>query len=106
MVFGVGSKRTGVSRGRVQLAFRSWRGGSAITVDALVLSQLTIYAGGLSSSLLTWSHLQGLELADPDFCLADPVDILLGADVYATILGQGLRKGGASDPVAQNTSLG
>ncbi|XP_071652996.1 uncharacterized protein [Temnothorax longispinosus] len=37
---------------------------------------------------------------------SDPVDLLLGADVVAEILQPGLLKGGAHEPVAQNTALG
>lgn len=47
-----------------------------------------------------------LELADPDFTAADGIDILLGIDVYAAILGAGIRKGKARKPIAQQTALG
>ncbi|XP_025991647.2 uncharacterized protein LOC113004001 [Solenopsis invicta] len=53
-----------------------------------------------------WSHLAGLALADPDFLRADPVDILLSANVYAAILQTGLLKGGPGQPAAQRTSFG
>jgi len=55
-VFGVGGKKTGVFKGKVLLTFRSRWGGPSITIAALVLPQLTIYAGGLSSSTPTWAH--------------------------------------------------
>ncbi|KMQ90768.1 hypothetical protein RF55_9440 [Lasius niger] len=60
----------------------------------------------LKANRRAWTHLSGLELADLDFLAADPVEILLGADVYATILQEGLRKGGPQEPVAQQTTLG
>jgi len=71
-----------------------------------VLPKLTVYAGVSSLAIREWPHLRGLELADPDFAAADKIDLLLGADVYASILGAGVRKGGAREPVAQQTSIG
>ncbi|KAL6423083.1 hypothetical protein ACFW04_010514 [Cataglyphis niger] len=40
----------------------------------------------------TWPHIDGIELADPDFFATDPVELLLGAD--------------ERQPVAQQTTLG
>jgi len=77
-----------------------------MTVSALMFPRLTIYDGGIKADSRTWNHLSGLELADPDFLTTDPIDILLGADVYAAILQEGLRKGEPYQPVAQKTSLG
>ncbi|XP_029165401.1 uncharacterized protein LOC114936392 [Nylanderia fulva] len=105
-VYGVGEKRTGVTKGKMRLTLQSRRGESPTFVNALVLPKLTLFSGGCRSSRRTWTHLEDLELADPEFCSSDPVDILLGADVYGTIIRQGLRKGGSKDPVAQQTSLG
>ncbi|XP_076397821.1 uncharacterized protein LOC143266093 [Megachile rotundata] len=54
----------------------------------------------------TASANRGLKLADPDYLAADPVELLLGADVYAHILRSGLRRGRDQEPVAQFTNLG
>lgn len=82
------------------------RSGTELTISALVLPRITAYVGGNEARENAWPHLQGLELADPDYQSRDPVDILLGADVYAFILQPDLRKGGGREPVAQSTSLG
>ncbi|XP_020298472.1 uncharacterized protein LOC109862748 [Pseudomyrmex gracilis] len=79
---------------------------SAFTITALVLPKLTTYSGGPHVTARLWSHLKHLELADPEFLAADPIDILLGADVFAAILTTGVQKGGPLEPVAQKTSLG
>ncbi|XP_029176332.1 uncharacterized protein LOC114944532 [Nylanderia fulva] len=99
-------KTSHVSKGPVPTPVASLRGCPSITVNALVLPKLTIYAGGYNGGGQNWSHLQGLELADPDYRSADPVDILLGADVYGSILCQGLKKGNRHEPIAQQTTLG
>jgi len=64
-----------------------------------VLSHLTIHAGIASTALREWSHLRGLELADPDFCASDSIDLLLGADAHAAIIGSGIRKGGTHESI-------
>lgn len=53
-----------------------------------------------------WSHVSGLELADPEFSAQDPVELLLGADAYARLVLPGLRRGGSDEPIVQQTQLG
>nr|XP_042898664.1 uncharacterized protein LOC122269463 [Parasteatoda tepidariorum] len=53
-----------------------------------------------------WPHLQGLKLADPTFFIASPIDILLGADMYAEMLLGQLISGKKGTPVAINSHLG
>ncbi|KAI5643728.1 fibronectin type III domain-containing protein [Phthorimaea operculella] len=55
----------------------------------------------------TWPWLQNIALADPEFNKSRPIDLLLGAKVYAKIILSGLIK--PSDeklPIAQQTQLG
>ncbi|KMQ86784.1 gag-pol protein, partial [Lasius niger] len=105
-VFGVGGTQTGTSNGRVSLRVLPRVAGSPMTISALILPRLTVYTGATAVRREPWKHLHGLELADPDFQATDPVDILLGADVYAAILDSGVIKGGPREPIAQRTSLG
>nr|XP_012145736.1 PREDICTED: uncharacterized protein LOC105663123 [Megachile rotundata] len=105
-IFGVGGQQSGVARGRVSLSITARSGGFTLNVSALVLPRLTGYNGAVKTDRCTWSHVQGLKLADPDYLAADPVELLLGADVYAHILRSGLRRGRDQEPVAQFTSLG
>ncbi|XP_029674246.1 uncharacterized protein LOC115242242 [Formica exsecta] len=105
-VFGVGGQKSGHAKGRVALSLSPRHGGAAMSIPALVLPRITVYAGGVDSGARDWPHLQGLELADPEYGASDPVDILLGADIHAAILCQGLRKGRHRELVAQNMKLG
>ncbi|XP_077280515.1 uncharacterized protein LOC143907546 [Temnothorax americanus] len=107
-VFGVGGKRTARARGLVTLEISPRGGGPSpsIAVSALILPRLSLYGGGIRADKEAWTHLRGLELADPEFLGSDPVDLLLGADVVAEILQPGLLKGGAHEPVVQKTALG
>lgn len=105
-IYGIGGQRTGVSRGKVTIAVTSRINGSSVPVTALILDRITIYGGRVGSSTATWAHVRDLPLADPDFRAADSVEMLLGADVYATIVEHSLRKGETGNPIAQKTMLG
>jgi len=83
-VFGVGGKKSSVAKGSVSLRVWPRANGPAMTVSALILPRLTTYAGVPTLQRSSWNHLRGLELADPEFEAGDSVDILLGAEVYAT----------------------
>ncbi|KYM97736.1 PREDICTED: uncharacterized protein LOC108778177 [Cyphomyrmex costatus] len=105
-IFGVGGQQTAIARGRVSLEFTSRMDGPSMMTSALILPRLTIYAGGGGMSARDWPHLRGLELADPDFLATDPIEILLGADVHAVIIRDGIKRGRPCEPVGQNTALG
>ncbi|XP_029672105.1 uncharacterized protein LOC115240853 [Formica exsecta] len=80
--------------------------GPPMQISAFVLDRLTTTSGGLRADRHSWRHLDNLELADPDFFAADPVELLLDADVCADILQPGIRRGGRHQPVVQKTTLG
>lgn len=60
----------------------------------------------MSADRGSWPHLHELDLADPKFLARDPVNLLLGADVYASILQEGVKKGSPYSPIAQRICLG
>ncbi|KAM0727865.1 hypothetical protein ACS0PU_005334 [Formica fusca] len=104
-IVGVGGRST-AARGQVELALTPLRDGPPLQASAFVLDRLTPHNGGLRADRHSWRHVDDLELADPDFFAADPVELLLGADGCAGILQPGLRRGGPQQPVAQRTTLG
>ena len=55
---------------------------------------------------LKWEHLSDLKLADPEFRTPARVDLLLGADVFTSILRDGRRTGPPGTPSAINTCFG
>lgn len=65
-----------------------------------------MYSGVVQSGSRSWPHVGDLELADPDFFARDPVQLLLGAPAYASIVQPELRRGGPLEPIAQRTRLG
>ena len=77
-----------------------------VTAVAFILPRLSLYQGVATTYKTTWPHIEGLQLADPQFSAADPIEMLLGAEVCSIILQEGLRKGDPHTPVAQHTLLG
>lgn len=105
-IFGVGGKQTGTARSFISLQISPLTSGSSMTVPALVFPKLTLYDSDIKTAPESWKILESSEIADLNYLAVDPMDILLGADVYKSILQQGLRKGGPHELVAQQTALG
>jgi hypothetical protein len=102
-VYGVGGKLTAVARNSVafKISPRDPRdGGSTVSVSALILPQITIYNSGIRADGGAWSHLDDIDLANPDILAADLIELFFGAAVYADILLPGLRRGRPREPVA------
>ncbi|KAL0830470.1 hypothetical protein ABMA28_002635 [Loxostege sticticalis] len=53
-----------------------------------------------------WTHINSLPLADPGFDVPGPIDVLLGADVFAESLLTQRIKGNANQPLAINSVFG
>ncbi|KMQ88090.1 hypothetical protein RF55_12480 [Lasius niger] len=97
-IFGVGGVHEGLSRGRVAFTLSARSGQFAFSVSSLVLPRLSVYSGVMEGETRSWPHVHGLELADPEFFSRDPIELLLGAEAYATIVLPELRRGGPLEP--------
>ena len=78
-----------------------------IDINVLVLGRLTSYL--LSSRIIkseSWTHLNNLALADWTYNEPGIIYLLIGADVYNTLLLDGKIQGPDGSPFAQNTHLG
>ncbi|KMQ87329.1 hypothetical protein RF55_13415 [Lasius niger] len=105
-IFGVGGVQAGFSRGQVAVDLSARTGSFSLTVSSLVMPHLLAYSSVTETGAISWPHVEGLELADPDFFARDPVELLLGTDAYAHIVLPDLRRGGTLEPIAQHTRLG
>ena len=106
-LLGVGGARSRCTRGYTTITVASHCNQECRhEVSALILPELSGYVPQKFPEERTWHHLQGLSLADPWYQRNDPVELLLGADVYNEILRCGVRLGGPNAPVAQETCLG
>ncbi|XP_037874876.1 uncharacterized protein LOC119630245 [Bombyx mori] len=106
-IIGVGSTRTNVDH-VVQLKIGSrWNPSFEINIQAYVMSkQLTTKIPSKAVTVTHWPHLEGLNLADPDYYQPGSIDLLLGVKEYAQIVQPTLIKGPPGSPCAQETNLG
>lgn len=105
-VSGVGHG-TRQSKGIVTLECNSIHDDYEFTTQALVINY--VINNNLPNSTFTkraWSHLQHINLADPEYNVSRPIDLLLDASVYSDIIMSGLIKGPNTAPIAQQTKLG
>ncbi|XP_029156186.1 uncharacterized protein LOC114928985 [Nylanderia fulva] len=76
------------------------------TTTASILRSLTKYSPYKANSSYDWSYISDLNLADPNPTSADPIEILIRADLYGELLLSGVRKGAPGQPIAQQTIFG
>ncbi|KMQ88513.1 hypothetical protein RF55_11988 [Lasius niger] len=105
-ILGIGGQRTVSANGRVKVLLSSRATDFAMQLTALVLLRISAYGARVKMAGGEWLHVRGLQLADPDFQAANPVEFLLEADGFFQIIEDGLRKGGPRTPIAQKMTLG
>lgn len=77
-----------------------------LTATALIMKKLTSYAPRRVAEISSLDHLRQLTWADENPASSDPIDVILGADVYSSLLLDGIRKGTPGQPIAQNSVFG
>lgn len=105
VVSGVGSV-TGNCKGMIHLDCKSIHSDYSFKVTTLIMNKLMNNLPTSSFSTEKWDYLNNIKLADPEFNKSAPVDMLLGADVYAELLLDGVLKADNNCPIAQQTNLG
>ncbi|XP_026829094.1 uncharacterized protein LOC113562802 [Ooceraea biroi] len=78
----------------------------SLSAPAVIMPQLTSYAPRKVIDLHSLSHLANLSWADPDPGSAEPIDVIIGADLYGSVILDGIRRGGQGDPIARNSIFG
>jgi len=81
------------------------RDGPAYITIAFILRSLTKYLPDRVDTAYKWKHVTGLELADRDSMSSDPIDIIIGADLFGIFVLDGVRKSSQHEPIAQNTTF-
>ena len=78
-----------------------------IGVEAYVLKKITkdLPLHPITPAL-KWDHISDLELADPEFRTPAGIDLLLGTEVFTSILREGRRTGRRGKLSKMNTCLG
>lgn len=96
----------GKSKGMIKLECKSIHSDYTFATEALVMSKLINNLPNSTINTENWTHLHNLKLADPDYNISGPIDLLLGADVYSDVILGGIIKHDNGSPVAQHTKLG
>ncbi|UYV63170.1 hypothetical protein LAZ67_2003340, partial [Cordylochernes scorpioides] len=73
---------------------------------ALIVKDLSNKIPNFYTNNPVWPHLSNLKLADPEFYIPRPIDIIIGADLYLDLIEPGLIKGPRDAPSAMNSKLG
>lgn len=107
-VRGLGSSTVGCTNGKVSLKLSSlYDPKSSLDISAHVLPQISDILPSQHISVGdSWSHLMQIPLADPAFNKPNPIDILIGSDIFGDLIQDGLIKGQKGAPVAQKTMFG
>lgn len=104
-VVGIGGVAAGNSSHSIELHVHSRINQTRVTcVNALVIRKLSNLAMSVNKTK-QWPHIDGLQLADPEFPRQSKIDILIGGDIYGDLLLPGLHQR-VGLPTAQNTVLG
>ncbi|XP_073950941.1 uncharacterized protein [Choristoneura fumiferana] len=107
VISGLGGEQNLITRSMVEVLITSrLNPGCVLRVSAYVLDKLTSYLPSAVASITSWPELEQLKLADPEYHTSNKIDILLGAEVYSTIIENGIIKCPSGSLVAQNTTLG
>ena len=103
---GLGGVCAGIASSSTEIRISPWvNGKTSLVTNALVVPRITDYVPQSNIALSKRPHFQGLQLAD-NLTNSDPIHLLIGADLYGSVLLDGLKKGFTGDPVAQNTIFG
>lgn len=104
---GIGGQKSTTTNGQTSFKLKSLSGSDfECSISAHILPKLTASLPSTYIEKRTWTHLEGLTLADPDFQTRGAIDLILGADAYGHIIDEGLIKGPLDAPVAQLTKFG
>jgi len=102
-----GEKYSGSARSRVKVYVSSVDDPRrSVALWAYAYEKITSYASSQFKPVESWPHLRGLKLADPDPSGRHPIHLLIGADLYGSLLLGDIRKGPMGTPTAQSTILG
>ncbi|XP_055922710.1 uncharacterized protein LOC129953537 [Eupeodes corollae] len=105
-ILGLSATEIGYTKGSISLNLHSRFNTSQLFVDAFIMDKLSSNLPSKSIDVSSWSYIENLELADPNFNCAAPIDVLLGADKLWSILRNGQIRGPDGCPIAQSTSFG
>ncbi|XP_036318216.1 uncharacterized protein LOC118733101 [Rhagoletis pomonella] len=106
MVEGIGGVACTRTKGSVRFTIKIIFSQFELDIHALVIGSITSVTPAVSVDIGQWGHLTNLQLADPYFGTPGTVDVLLGVDVWGSIVEKDVIHGGCDEPHAQLTRRG
>ncbi|UYV64954.1 hypothetical protein LAZ67_3002556 [Cordylochernes scorpioides] len=106
MIIGVGNTPVQHSSSTVSVTFCPLNNSEEFSVEAVVTGVLTSEIPNFRLKDPNWPTLKNLKLADPEFYIQAPIDMILGADIYTELMLNGPISLGEGLPMAINTRLG
>lgn len=94
------------SKSLVSLECKSIYDDYSFNTEASIIPRVISDLPNVTFSKRSWPHIQHIKLADPEYNVSKPIDILLDACVYSDVIMSGLVKGAHNAPIAQQTKLG
>ncbi|XP_039951398.1 uncharacterized protein LOC120768688 [Bactrocera tryoni] len=77
-----------------------------ISFDAYIIDSITSMTPSTNIDIRTSHHLRDLCLADPEFGIPGPVELLIGADIWPALVLNDVVAGSHNEPCALHTRLG
>ncbi|XP_077255144.1 uncharacterized protein LOC143893524 [Temnothorax americanus] len=107
VVLAVNDTKAAATRGRTSLVIQAQgRESTRTPVEATILPRISAPLPSSQVERRAWKHLNGLRLADPQYHRPGPIDILIGAEIFASLLRDGRRVGRKGEPDAFNSVFG
>ncbi|XP_071653979.1 uncharacterized protein [Temnothorax longispinosus] len=107
VVLAVNDTKAAATRGRTSLVIQAQgRESTRTPVEATILPRISAPLPSSQVERRAWKHLNGLRLADPRYHRPGPIDILIGAEIFASLLRDGRRVGKKGEPDAFNSVFG
>ncbi|KAL7296854.1 hypothetical protein TKK_0010248 [Trichogramma kaykai] len=105
-VSGIGGCHSAHTRGKVTIALKSMHRDLTVQFSADILNKISSAVPSMPCDESQWSHFDGLKLADASFGQPRHVDVLIGADVYPSIIKPNIIYGSSDEPMAQLSIFG
>ncbi|XP_063994400.1 uncharacterized protein LOC135171756 [Diachasmimorpha longicaudata] len=106
-LIGIGGKHACSTRGIVAITLQSTKQPfQQVEINAHILQKVTSRLPTFSCSSASIGSLQQLQLADENYSTPGPINIIIGADNYGKIIGNGIEKSNDDQLVGQLTTFG
>lgn len=106
-LLGIGGSRSGRTKSVVTAQLYPMQDSSmCCKLHAYILPRLTCQLPAFTAEKSSWSHLEKLQLAEPDYWRPGPIDIIIESDSYGQIIKPEIIQGYPPTPLAQLTIFG